>query len=390
MEFHGLGVTEHYQGSKTVMLLANLAMMTGNIGRKGVGMNPLRGQNNVQGAADMGVQPNQGAGYLDVTSPDVQAYYHDFYEVEHPKEVGLKIPEMFEAGRKGDLKAMWIMGEDVLQTDPNTCQVEKAIGNLDFLVVQELFMTETATQADVVLPASSFLEKEGTFTNGERRVQRVNKAVESINGTKPDGQIVAEVMNAMGYNQPQYSAAKVLEEIASVVPFFKGITWDRLGKNGLQWPVLEDGTDTKILHEKEFKLGKGQLHFFNFKNSPELEINSNKYPFILTTGRILQHYNCGTMTRRTPNKELVKEDVLLINPLDAKNKKLKTGDKVSLLSERGEIAISVEISDKVKQGILFTTFHFPEVGINYITSSIEDEESLTPEYKVVAVDIRAL
>ncbi len=387
MEFHGLGVTEHYQGSKTVMLLANLAMMTGNIGRKGVGMNPLRGQNNVQGAADMGVQPNQGAGYLDVTSPDVQAYYHDFYEVEHPKEVGLKIPEMFEAGRKGDLKAMWIMGEDVLQTDPNTCQVEKAISKIDFLVVQEIFMTETAAQADVVLPASSFLEKEGTFTNGERRIQRVNKAVDSIGNTKPDGQIVAEVMNAMGYNQPVYSAPKVLDEIASVVPFFKGVTWERLGENGLQWPVLEDGTDTKILHKEAFKLGKGQLHFFNFKNSPELEVNSNKYPFILTTGRILQHYNCGTMTRRTPNKELVKEDVLLINPFNAERKNLKTGDRVSLLSERGEIVISIETSDKVKEGVLFTTFHFPEVGINYITSSVEDVESMTPEYKVVAVDI---
>ena len=388
MEFHGLGVTEHQQGSKAVMLLANLAMMTGNIGRKGVGMNPLRGQNNVQGAADMGVQPNQGAGYLDVTSPDVQAYYHDFYNTEHPKKVGLKIPEMFEAGRKGDLKAMWIMGEDVLQTDPNTCQVEKAIGNLDFLVVQELFMTETAAKADVVLPASSFLEKEGTFTNGERRVQRVNKTVEPIEGTKPDGQIVAEIMNEMGYKQAEYFAPKVLDEIASVVPFFKGITWERLGKNGLQWPVLEDGTDTKILHEKEFKLTKGQLHFFNFKNSSELENNSEIYPFILTTGRILQHYNCGTMTRRTPNKELVKEDVLLINPVDAVSKYLKTGDKVELSSERGQISISIELSDKVKEGVLFTTFHFPEVGINYITSSVEDEESLTPEYKVVAVDIR--
>ncbi len=390
MEFHGLGVTEHYQGSKTVMLLANLAMMTGNIGRKGVGMNPLRGQNNVQGAADMGVQPNQGAGYLDVTSPKVQAYYHDFYETEYPTEVGLKIPEMFEAGRKGDLKAMWIMGEDVLQTDPNTCQVEKALGKLDFLVVQELFMTETAAQADVVLPASSFLEKEGTFTNGERRVQRVNKVVDSIGDTKPDGQIVAEVMNAMGYKQAKYSAPKVLDEIAGVVPFFKGISWERLGKNGLQWPVLEDGTDTKILHEKEFKLGRGQVHFFNFSLSPELEAYEKAYPFILTTGRILQHYNCGTMTRRTPNKELVKQDVLLVNPADADRNNLKTGDRVNLSSERGNINISVEVSDKVKEGILFTTFHFPEVGINYITSSVEDVESRTPEYKIVAVNITKL
>jgi len=282
------------------------------------------------------------------------------------------------------------MGEDVLQTDPNTCQVEKALGKLDFLVVQELFMTETAAQADVVLPASSFLEKEGTFTNGERRVQRVNKVVEPIGNTKPDGQIVAEVMNAMGYNQPQYSAPKVLDEIAGVVPFFKGITWERLGKYGLQWPVLENGTDTKILHKKEFKLGRGQIHFFNFTDSPELETNAKNYPFILTTGRILQHYNCGTMTRRTPNKELVKKDILLINPVDAKHKKLKTGDRVNLASERGSINISIELSDRIKEGVLFTTFHFPEVGINYITSSVEDVESMTPEYKVVAVNVTKL
>jgi formate dehydrogenase major subunit len=387
MEFHGLGVTEHHQGSKTVMLLANLAMMTGNIGRKGVGMNPLRGQNNVQGAADMGVQPNQGAGYLDVTSPEVQAYYHDFYQTDHPSKVGLKIPEMFEASRSGDLKAMWIMGEDVLQTDPNTCQIEQAIGQLDFLIVQEIFMTETAAKADVVLPASSFFEKEGTFTNGERRVQRVNNVVDPRQGTKPDGQIVAEVMNAMGYQQPEYSAPEVLTEIAQVVPFFKGITWDRLGKNGLQWPVLKNGQDTKILHETEFKLGRGQLHFFDFSDSPEIVANSEKFPYILTTGRILQHYNCGTMTRRTPNKELVKEDVLLINPTDAQKHNLKTGDQVNLSSERGSICITVEISNNVREGVLFTTFHFPEVGINYITSSVHDSDSMTPEYKIVAVNL---
>jgi len=390
MEFHGLGVTEHYQGSRTVMLLANLAMMTGNIGRPGVGMNPLRGQNNVQGAADMGVQPNQGAGYLEVTSPEVQAYYHAFYQKDHPSEVGLKIPEMFEACRSGQLKAMWIMGEDVLQTDPNTCQIEQAIGQLDFLIVQEIFMTETAAKADVVLPASSFLEKEGTFTNGERRVQRVNRVVEPLQNTKPDGQIIVEVMRAMGYDQPDYSAPEVLREIAGVVPFFKGITWDRLGKNGLQWPVFEDGSDTQILHQNEFKKGRGKLHFFDFSDSPELLEHREKFPFILTTGRILEHYNCGTMTRRTPNGELVKADVLLINPVDAERKSLKTGDWVNLFSDRGNISIVIEVSSRVQEGVLFTTFHFPEVGINYITSSVHDTESMTPEYKVVAVDIKKI
>jgi formate dehydrogenase major subunit len=388
MEFHGLGVTEHYQGSKTVMLLANIAMMTGNIGRPGVGLNPLRGQNNVQGAADMGVQPHQGAGYLDVTKEESIDHYFKVYNKRLPDKIGLKIPEMFHASREGKLKGMWIMGEDILQTDPNTCEVDKALGSLEFLVVQEIFMTDTARKADVILPASSFFEKEGTFTSSERRVQRVQKVVEPLNGTKPDGQIVVDIMRRFGYEQCDYTAADMLDEINKVVPFFEGITWERLGDNGLQWPVKKDGTDTKILHiDGKFKRGKGKFHYFDYIESPETVEHKDKYPFVLTTGRLLEHYNCGTMTRRTPNSVLITEDLLKINPADAERKGIKHHDFVKVSSPRGFVIMRADITDELKPGILYTTFHFPEISINHITSGLGDIDTLTPEYKVVAIDI---
>ena len=386
MEFHGLGVTEHSQGSKTVMLLANLAMMTGNIGRPGVGMNPLRGQNNVQGAADMGAQPHQGAGYFDVTKEEAHDHYKVHYGVDVPTEAGLKIPQMFDAAIDGSLKAMWIMGEDVVQTDPNTHHVTAAMKALDLLVVQELFMSETAKLADVVLPAASFLEKEGTFTNGERRIQKVNKAVPERLGTKADGQIIVDIMNEMGFDQKGYGAEVLLEEISQVVPFFAGVTWDNLGKQGLQWPVAPGGTGTDILHTETFKRGKGKFHYFDWAETTELTENQEDYPFILTTGRILEHYNCGTMTRRTSNKDLVMEDILTINPVNAKEKGIADNDKVRLHSPRGEAILKAEVSEKVKPGVLFTTFHFPEIMVNNITGNVHDEESMCPEYKVVAVD----
>jgi formate dehydrogenase major subunit len=386
MEFHGLGVTEHSQGSKTVMLLSNLAMMTGNIGRPGVGINPLRGQNNVQGAADMGVQPHQGAGYLDVTNPEIQEYYNKAYGVEMPSEVGYKIPQMFNAALDGKLKALWIMGEDVVQTDPNTKHVSDSLSNLDLLVVQELFMTPTAELAHVVLPGSSFLEKSGTFTNGERRIQRVNRVVNPLPGTKPDGQIVVDIMNRMGFEQEGYDPAITLEEIARIVPFFKGVVWDELGDQGKQWPVLEGGQDTQLLHTESFKRGKGKFHFFDYVKSAELVDNEDAFPYVLTTGRLLEHYNCGSMTRRTPNGEIVTEDVLVVHPEDAQFKDVDTGDLARLFSARGEVELRVSVSEEVNPGILYTTFHFPEAMVNCITGNVTDEESLCPEYKVVSVD----
>lgn len=386
MEFHGLGVTEHWQATKAITLISNIAMMTGNIGREGTGVNPLRGQNNVQGAADMGIQPHQGAGYLPVTDPASIALYNAYYGVEHPTVPGYRIPEMFVAAARGDLKALWIMGEDILQTDPNTCHVKSSLQGLDLLVVQELFMTETARIADVIFPASSFLEKEGTFTNGERRIQKVQKAVEPLEGTKPDGQIVVDMMNRMGYPQKGYSADIILKEIAGIVPFFKGVRWDELGTSGKQWPVSEDGTDTKIMHAETFKRGKGRFHSWDYDISPELNENAARFPYILTTGRLLEHYNSGTMTRRTPNSELVTEDILFVHPHDAETKGLVSGDYARIFSARGLTTMKVKVTDVVKPGVIYTTFHFPEAAINFLTSGIGDEFTLTPEYKVVAVD----
>ncbi len=390
MEFHGLGVTEHEQGSKTVMLIADLAMITGNIGRKGVGVNPLRGQNNVQGAADMGCQPHQGAGYFEVSDEKNQKFYSEKYGVAHPTKAGLKIPQMFDAAIKKDIKGIWIIGEDIVQTDPNSAHVVEAMNSLELLVVQEIFMSETAKLATVVLPGTTFLEKEGTFTNTERRVQRVNRAVPPLPGTKPDGVIITDMMKKLGFDQPDYDADQMLAEIADIVPFFKGITRERLGKFGLQWPVKEDGTDTQILHTEEFKLGKGRLKSFDWKESTEITNNQKDYPLILTTSRVLQHYNAATMTRRTNNINIVDEDVLLIHPKDAADRDLNTGDIGRLYSGRGEVALKVEVTDKVKEGIVFTTFHFPEHMVNMVTGHGKDEETMCAEYKVSSVQVQKI
>ncbi|MDP7553594.1 MAG: formate dehydrogenase subunit alpha [Candidatus Thioglobus sp.] len=389
MEFHGLGVTEHSQGSQTVMLISNLAMLTGNIGRPGVGVNPLRGQNNVQGAADMGCQPHHGPGYMWMDQQEVQDYYQEKFNLPTPTTAGKKIPEMFDGAIDGSVKALWVFAEDVVQTDPNTHHVIKSMNALDLLVVQEIFMSETAKMADVILPGTTFLEKSGTFTNAERRVQQVNAAVKPLKGCKTDGQVIVEMMRKLGYEQSDYDAAEVLKEVANVVPFFEGITWEALSANpmGLQWPVNKKGEDTKILHIGEFKRGKGKFHYYEWRESEELVKHKNEYPFILTTGRELQHYNSATMTRRTANAEILPKDVIMINPKDAKDKKISTGDRATLKSERGEVTLEVEVTDRVKRGVVRTTFHFPEVLINEVTSGVTDEETKCPEYKVVAVDV---
>lgn len=388
MSFHGLGVTEHSQGTYTVMLIADLAMITGNIGRRGVGVNPLRGQNNVQGAADMGCQPHQGAGYLDVTDPVNHQKYEEFYKAKLPLHIGYKIPQMYEASLNHKLKAMWVIGEDMAQTDPNTNYVLSAIKNLELFVVQELFMTETATHATVVLPGASFLEKSGTFTNGERRIQKVNKVVEPLPGTKADGQIIAEMMTYMGYPQADYEVDSLLKEISQIVPFFAGVKWNELGENGKQWPVALDGKGTDILHTDTFKRGKGKFVGNDFKESPEIVKNGKEYPYIITTNRELEHYNCGAMTRRTRNVDILTEDVLLICQEDADKHLIKNGDMVCVESARGKVDIKAKITDEVKPGVLSSTFHFPEIMLNNITSSEHDTEAMCPEYKVVSVRIR--
>lgn len=388
MSFHGLGVTEHTQGTYTVMLIADLAMLTGNIGRRCVGVNPLRGQNNVQGAADMGCQPHQGAGYLDVTDDAIHSQYEQFYGRTLSNKIGFKIPQMYDAALAGNFKALWLMGEDNVQTDPNTNKVKAAMEQLELLVVQELFMTETAKMAHVVLPAASFLEKNGTFTNGERRIQRVNQVVEPLPGTKADGEILVDIMNKMGYPQAKYVAADILHEIAQIVPFFAGVTWDNLGTNGKQWPVKPDGSDTEILHTDGFKIGKGQFKKASWVESAEITEHGKDFPLILTTNRELEHYNCGAQTRRTGNAAIIATDTLLINPADALPYQIHTGDWVCVESARGKIDVVARITDEVKPGVVSSTFHYPEISMNVLTSSVTDTDALCPEYKVCAVRIR--
>jgi formate dehydrogenase major subunit len=362
-------------------------MMTGNIGRAGVGMNPLRGQNNVQGCADMGTQPHQGAGYLDVEDADARDHYEAIDGVALPKHAGLKIPKMYDAALAGSLKALWLMGEDLAQTDPNTGHVVAALKSLDFLVVQEIFMTETARLAHVILPATTFLEKSGTFTNGERRIQRVQQVIPPLEGTRTDGQIMVDIMNRMGYPQESADPAVLLREISRTVSFFEGVRWEELGDNGKQWPVYPDGTDSRLLHVHGFKRGRGKFHFFDWEESSELVDNAAQFPFILTTGRKLEHYNCGAMTRRTANADIVGQDVLLIHPDDAARKRIEDGDLVELASARGQTRLHAAVSTEVNPGVLYTTFHFPELKINTLTSSVADKEAMCPEYKVVAVDV---
>jgi len=295
---------------------------------------------------------------------------------------------MFDAAINGELKALWLIGEDVVQTDPNTQKVKKAMDSLELLIVQEIFHTETTKHADVILPGSSFLEKSGTFTNGERRIQRVKQVVEPLEGTKPDGQIIVEIMNRMGYPQPDYTPEGMLKEISQIVPFFAGVTWENLGDDGLQWPVKEGGIDSQILHQEEFKRGKGKFTYEAFKESNELETYQKDYPFIITTNRELEHYNAGTMTRRTGNVEILTEDVLLINPQDAEDYGIKEGEMVCVESPRGKVDIKARLTDEVKPGVLSSTFHFPEIMLNNITSDEHCSEALCPEYKVVACRIR--
>jgi formate dehydrogenase major subunit len=274
------------------------------------------------------------------------------------------------------------------QTDPNTQHVVAALKKLDLFIVQELFMTETANLATVVLPGASFLEKSGTFTNGERRIQKVNKVVEPLPGTKTDGQIVAELMTFMGYPQLEHDPDSLLNEISQIVPFFAGVKWNDLGENGKQWPVDKAGNDTEILHTDSFKRGLGKFVGNDFKESPEIVKNGKEYPYIITTNRELEHYNCGAMTRRTKNVEILTEDVLLICAEDANKHGIKNGEMVCVESARGKVDIKAKITDEVKPGVLSSTFHFPEIMLNNITSSEHDSEAMCPEYKVVSVRIR--
>jgi formate dehydrogenase major subunit len=386
----GLGVTEHKYGSEVVQLICNVALMTGKIGRPGSALLPLRGQNNVQGSSDMGALPDTFTAYRSVSDEEVARSFEQAWGVKIPREKGYSIPQMFDAAVAGDLKAMYIFGEDVAQTDPNTAHVIAALENLEFLVCQDIFETETTKYADVILPASSFLEKEGTFTNAERRVQLVAPAIEPPGGAKTDFEIITMVSKALGHDMGFEKPEDAMREVAALTPHWSGITYERLGRKGLQWPVAPDGTDSPILYETEFELPGGKAHFAALPYKAPGDAADDEFPLILVTGRRLQHYNAGTMTRRTGNVELNDRDYLEIHPDDAERLWISDGDTISVRSRYGRIEITAQVTDRIERGHVFTTFHFPETRTNLLVGPSADVNTSCPEYKVIAVDVRPI
>jgi formate dehydrogenase major subunit len=386
----GLGVTEHKYGSEVVQLICNVALMTGKIGRPGSALLPLRGQNNVQGSSDMGALPDTYTAYRSVDDEDVARSFEDAWDVSLSRKKGYTIPQMFDAAVAGDLRAMYIFGEDVAQTDPNTAHVVRALESLDFLVCQDIFETETTRYADVILPASSFLEKEGTFTNAERRVQLVAPAIDPPGEARTDFEIIKAISRALGHELGWATPAEAMDEIAALTPDWAGISHERLGRHGLQWPVAPDGTDAPILYEREFVREGGRAHFAALPYKAPGDAADDEFPLILVTGRRLQHYNAGTMTRRTGNVELMDADVLEIHPDDAARLWISDGDRISVRSRMGRIELPAQVTDRIERGHVFTTFHFPETRTNLLVGASADVNTSCPEYKVVAVDVRPI
>ncbi len=390
LSVHGLGMTEHRWGSHGVMALCNLALATGNVGRPGTGINPLRGQNNVQGASDSGCLPTHYVGYQRLNDPAVAARHQTITGRPLPSRRGMKIPDMWDAALEGRLKGLWIIGYDVAQTDPNLNKVRAALARLECLVVQDLFMSQTAKFAHVVLPGASFLEKDGTFTNLERRIQRIRKAVDPPNGILPDWQVVCEVSTRMGYPMRYGHPSEIMAEMAALSPMLAGVSYERLEQPaGLQWPVPDpQHPGTALMHEERFARGNGRFVAVDYL--PPGEEPTPDYPFVLITGRLLEHYNCGAQTRRTDIIHLVDSDVLEVHPEDAARLGLRDGDLVRLVSARSSAVLPARASSRVRPGELFTTFHFPDSDVNSLLSSSADDSSKCPEYKVSTVRIERL
>ena len=384
--YYGLGVTEHSQGSSTVMAIANLAMATGNVGREGVGVNPLRGQNNVQGACDMGSFPHEFSGYRHVSDDGARAMFESAWGVKLDSEPGLRIPNMLDASTDGSFKGLFVQGEDILQSDPNTHHVAAGLAAMECVVVQDLFLNETANYAHVFLPGSTFLEKDGTFTNAERRIQRVRKVMAPLNG-HADWEIVQLVAQALGLDWNYAHPSEIMDEIAALTPTFAGVHYDRLDAEGsLQWPANESAPDgTPTMHVGGFVRGKGKFVVTDYV--PTDEKTGPRFPLLLTTGRILSHYNVGAQTRRTENVAWHPEDRLEIHPTDAENRGVKDGDWVSLKSRAGETTLRALITERVAPGVVYTTFHHPDTQANVITTDYSDWATNCPEYKVTAVQV---
>ena len=384
--YYGLGVTEHSQGSTMVMGMANLAMATGNIGFSGCGVNPMRGQNNVQGSCDMGSFPHELPGYRPVQDDEIRGSFERHWGVTIDPEPGFRIPNMFDEACAGRYKGMYIQGEDVAQSDPDTHHVEAALGNMECVVVQDLFLNETAKFAHVFLPGTSFLEKDGTFINAERRINRVRPVMKTQQG-KDEWQITQELAQALGYPMNYDNAAQIMDEIAELTPTFTNVNFAFLDEVGsVQWPC-NDGAPmgTPIMHVDNFVRGKGL--FVETDYVPTEERTNRKFPLLLTTGRILSQYNVGAQTRRTDNMVWYNADLLEVHPSDAEVRGIKEGDLVSLSSRKGDISLVATITDRVQPGVVYTTFHNPETGANVVTTEHSDWATSCPEYKVTAVQI---
>jgi formate dehydrogenase major subunit len=384
--YYGLGVTEHSQGSTTVMGIANLAMATANIGREGVGVNPLRGQNNVQGSCDMGSFPHEFTAYRHVSDDKVRASFEQAWGVKLQNEPGLRIPNMFEAALDGEFKALYIEGEDIAQSDPNTQHVTAALTSMECIIVQDLFLNESAKFAHVFLPGSTFLEKDGTFTNAERRVSRVREVMKPKNGYA-DWEITQLLSNAIGYPMHYQHASEIMDEIARLTPTFTNMSFAKIDELGsVQWPCNDEHPNgTPTMHVGTFVRGKGK--FLLTEYVPTTEKVNAKFPLILTTGRILSQYNVGAQTRRTENVRWHAEDRLEIHPNDAEDRGISDGDWVGIESRAGETVLRALISDRMQPGVVYTTFHFPFSGANVITTETSDWATNCPEYKVTAVQV---
>ena len=389
--YYGLGVTEHSQGSSTVMAIANLAMATGNIGRPGVGVNPLRGQNNVQGACDMGSFPHELPGYRHISDAATRKLFEGDWQVTLDAEPGLRIPDMLDAALDGSFRALYVQGEDILQSDPNTHHVAAGLKAMDCVIVHDLFLNETADYAHVFLPGSTFLEKTGTFTNAERRIQMVRKVIEPANGPSGQGledwQVTQALANALGLDWNYANSAEIMDEVARLTPSFAGVSHAHLDAAGsLQWPVNEAAPKgSPIMHLDGFVRGKGKFVVTDYV--PTDEKTGPRFPLLLTTGRILSQYNVGAQTRRTPNTVWHGEDLLEMHPADAEDRGLKAGDWVRLASRTGETALRLEVTDRVAPGVVYTTFHHPATQANVVTTEFSDWATNCPEYKVTAVQV---
>ena len=384
--YYGLGVTEHSQGTTMVMAIANLAMATGNLGREGVGVNPLRGQNNVQGSCDMGSFPHEFSGYRHVSDGPTRALFEQDWGVTLDSEPGLRIPNMFEAALDGSFKGLYVQGEDPAQSDPDTHHVTAALASMECVVVQDLFLTETAKYAHVFLPGASFLEKDGTFTNAERRISRVRKVMAPRAGYA-DWEVTVMLANALGYPMHYRDASEIMDEIARLTPTFTGVSFKKLDTLGsIQWPCNDEApSGTPTMHIDKFVRGKGR--FFVTEFVPTTERTNRKFPLILTTGRILSQYNVGAQTRRTQNVAWHGEDRLEIHPHDAQVRGVKDNDWVGITSRSGDIVLRADVTDRVRPGVVYTTFHFPDSGANVVTTENSDWATNCPEYKVTAVEV---